>query len=65
LKVYGYNIIMILIGPERRGREMRVEHDDETMGVVGKIIAEDVIGDIEVRTETIEEKATNTRTEAV
>jgi len=56
---------MILIGPERRGREMRVEHDDETMGVVGKIIAEDVIGDIEVRTETIEEKATNTRTEAV
>jgi len=57
---------MILIGPERKGREMRVEHDDETVGVVGKAIAEDIIGrDVEMRTETIEEKTTNMRIETV
>lgn len=44
---------------------MRVEEGDETVGVIGKAAAEDVIGDDEPRVETIHEKTTGTRTEAV
>ena len=66
IKVYAYNIIMVVVGPERKGREMRVERDDETVGVVGKALAEDVIGGtLDMRSETIEEKTTSARIEAV
>lgn len=44
---------------------MRVEQNDETVGVVGKAIAEDVIGHESERVETIEEKTAAAHTDTV
>lgn len=63
--MYAYNIILILVGPERKGRDMTVEQDDETVGVVGKVIAEDVIGGEDTRVQTIEEKRTAVHADSV
>lgn len=34
-KVYAYTIVLTVIGPEDRGRELRLEEDDETLRAVG------------------------------
>jgi len=57
--VFGYNIILVILGPERHGRELHVTEADETVAVTGKIIVHD--DDQSDRIETIEEK-TNART---
>lgn len=59
LQVYAFNFICILIGPERHGRTTRIEVDDETVGVVGQKLVDDVLGGEDERpVETIEEKTT-------
>lgn len=63
--MYAYNLVLIFLGPERKGRAMTVEQNDETVGVVGKAIAEDVIGHEDTRVETIEEKQTTAHTDSV
>ena len=51
--VYAYNLILVTIGPEKRGRDMHVTAEDETVDVVGKIFVHDEEGD---HIETIGEK---------
>lgn len=36
--MFTYCILLVAIGPEARGREFRPTEDDETVGVVGKVI---------------------------
>lgn len=35
-QVYAYTILLTVIGPEERGRELAVAENDETIGVLGK-----------------------------
>lgn len=44
---------------------MRVERDDETVGIVGKAAAEDILDPDDARVETIEEKTVATHTASV
>ncbi|KAF2102784.1 MFS general substrate transporter [Rhizodiscina lignyota] len=52
--VYGYNVIFTVIGPEARGREMRVTEEDEVVDIVGKVVVHEDDGTDHI--ETIGEK---------
>jgi hypothetical protein len=60
-QIFAYNFFFIFIGPERHGRDLGVESDDETARVAGKAFDIEHVEDADPA-ETVEDKGYTTQT---